>query len=208
MSAWSHAFAKKKLLMSFISLSLCGILIVFCKALSIHASSWIKLSLLFLPILLSSGFLLGLGVLLIRMHMHERKGLALDFRRLLTGSLDVALSTSYLSLPPVLVYLVLWILLGVFFLLREIPFLGPFFNAIFASGPFLLIFCSLLLCLLNISLLFFLAPAAAHQSIKRVILPINSIALSKQSHLLASFSLSRRCCQRSSWGVCSLLQQF
>jgi hypothetical protein len=58
--------------------------------------------------------------------------------------------------------------LGVFFLFKEIPLIGPFFNIVFVFGPFLLIFCSLLLCLANLCLLFFIAPAAAFQSIRKL----------------------------------------
>ncbi len=162
------SLTRRKLFLTFAALSLCGIFIVFCRALALETTPWISLSLLFLPILLSSALLLSLGVLLIRMYMHEMKGLTLSMGRLFTGSMDVMIGTSYLSMPPVLAYLVLWIVLGFFFLLREIPLIGPFMNVVLAFGPFLIIFCSILLCLLNLSLLFFIAPAAAHQSVKRL----------------------------------------
>ncbi|MDE3046468.1 MAG: hypothetical protein KGJ02_07480 [Verrucomicrobiota bacterium] len=188
LKAWASVFSKHKLLMSFIALSLCGILLVFCRALSIQASSWVGLSLLFLPILLSSGLLLSLGVLLVRIYSHETKGLVLKMGRLFAGSADVAIGTSYLSLPPLLIYLLLWIALGLFFLIKEIPLIGPFFNVILAFGPFLLIFCSLLLCLLNVGLLFFVAPAAAMQSAKRLHLA-QRIWQSLKLHPFASFVL-------------------
>lgn len=82
--------------------------------------------------------------------------------------MDLIIGTSYLSMLPVLAYLFLWMLLGVFFLLKEIPLLGDFFSVVFAFGPFLLIFGSLLLCLFNLALLFFVAPAAALQALTRV----------------------------------------
>lgn len=166
--AAAHSFARRKLLLTFSALALCGIFIVFCRAVALESSPWISMSLIFLPILLSSGFLLSLGVLLIRMYMHERKGLFLSLGRLFAGSFDVMIGTSYLSLPPVLLYLLLWIVLGFFLLLKEIPLIGPFFNVVLAFGPFLLIFSSMLLCLVNLGLLFFIAPAAAHQSVKRI----------------------------------------
>ncbi len=168
LNAWSLAFARRKLILCFFSLALCGILMVFCRALAKDAGSWMNLSLIFLPILLSSGFLLTLGVLLVRMYVREIKGLTLDLKKLFTGSLEIAISTSYLSFPPVIIYLVIWVLLGLFFLLKEIPMIGPFFNIVLAFGPFLLIFCCLLLCLLTVGLLFFVVPAVAHHSIKRL----------------------------------------
>jgi hypothetical protein len=39
---------------------------------------------------------------------------------------------------------------------------------VLAFGPFLLIVCLLVLCLANIGLLFFVVPAVAHQSVKRL----------------------------------------
>ena len=162
------SFSKKKCLLAFPTLVLCGILVVFCKALSHEASNWISLSLTFLPILLSSGLLLALGVLLIRIYIHESKQLSLSFKRLIGGSVDLMLGTTYLSVPPVLLYLCLWVVMGIFFLLQEIPGIGPFFAVVFSFAPFLLIFATLLLCIFNIGLLFFVAPAAAMQPLKRV----------------------------------------
>ncbi len=161
------SFSRKKIFLTFPILVLCGILTVFCRAVAYDATEWVAMSFAFLPILLSSGILLALGVLLIRIHMHEVKGLSLHFSRLMTASIDLMMGTSYLSIPPILVYLLLWIALGFFFLLKEIPGIGDFFSVVLAFGPFLLIFGSLLLCLFNLGLLFFVAPAAAFQSVRK-----------------------------------------
>lgn len=182
------SFSKKKMFLTFPVLVLCGILTVFCRAIAFEASDWVAMSLAFLPILLSSGILLALGVLLIRIHIHEVKGLSLGIRRLITGSLDLILGTSYLSLPPLLTYLFLWMALGIFFLLKEIPGIGDFFSVVLAFGPFLLIFGSLLLCLFNLGLLFFVAPAAAFQPFKRLSLA-KRVFGSFQGNLLSSIAL-------------------
>lgn len=178
------SFSKKKMLLAFPTLVLCGILAVFCKVVAVGASEWVAMSLAFLPILLSSGLLLGLGVLLIRIHIHETKGLSLSLSRLLSGSADLVMGTFYLSIPPVLAYLFLWIVLGLFFLLKEIPGIG----SIFAFGPFLLIFGSMLLCLFNLGLLFFVAPAAAFQPFKRSSLARRVLA-QFQGRMLSSAAL-------------------
>ncbi len=175
--AIAFSFSKKKLLLTFPILLLCGILTVFCRALAYERNDWVAMSFAFLPILLSSGVLLGLGVLLIRIHAHEVKHLSLSFRRLIAGSADLLLGTSYLTIPPLLVYLLLWMVLGIFFLLREIPGVGDFFTVVFAFGPFLLIFGSLLLCLFNLALLFFVAPAAALQPLRRESLAKRALGL-------------------------------
>jgi hypothetical protein len=182
------SFSKQKMMMTFPALVLCGVLSVFCRAVAFDASEWIAMSLAFLPILLSSGVLLALGVLLIRMHLHEVKGLSLDPRRLITGSIDMMMGTFYLSIPPVLVYLFLWMGLGFFFLLKEIPGIGRFFSVVFAFAPFLLIFGSLLLCLFNVGLLFFVAPATVIQSGRKLTIAKRLLALF-QGQLLRSIAL-------------------
>jgi hypothetical protein len=166
--AIAHSFSRKKWLLAFNALVVCGILIVFCRAIAFDASDWVAMSLTFLPILLSSGVLLSLGVLIARMHSHQVKQIALPLRRLLAGSMDIILGTLYLSLPSVLIYLLLWIVLGIFYLLCGLPNIGDFFSIVLAFAPFLLIFCSLLLCTFNLGLLFFVAPAVAIQSAKRL----------------------------------------
>ena len=160
--------SKKKLGLAFPTLVLCGILSIFCRAVSFESGEWISLSFAFLPILLSSGLLLALGVLLVRVHHHEAKQIALDFKKLIEGSMDLIIGISYLSLLPIVAYFFLWTLLGIFFLMQEIPLFGEAFSVIFAFGPFLLIFGSLLLCLFNLGLLFFVAPAAALQPLKKI----------------------------------------
>jgi hypothetical protein len=160
--------SRKKLALTFPVLVLCGILSIFCKAVSFESGEWVSMSLAFFPILFSSGIMLALGVLVIRMHHHEAKNLVLDFRKLIGGSIDLIVGISYLSILPILAYLFLWTLLGIFFLLQEVPVLGDFFSVIFSFGPFLLIFGSLLLCLFNLGLLFFVAPAAALQPLKNI----------------------------------------
>lgn len=182
------SFSKRKMLLTFSVLALCGVMTVFCRAVAHDASDWIAMSLAFLPILVSSGVLLALGVLLIRIHVHEIKGLHLSFKRLLSGSLDLIMGTSYLSIPPILAYLFLWMGLGIFYLLGEIPGIGSFFNVVLAFGPFLLVFGALLLCLFNLGLLFFVAPIAAMQSSKRISITKRLFAFF-QGQILTSFSL-------------------
>ncbi len=176
------------MMLAFPALILCGVLIVFCRAVAFDASDWIAMSLAFLPILLSSGILLALGVLLIRVHDHETRKLSLSLERLVTGSLDLVLGTAYLSIPTVLIYLCLWILMGIFFLFKEIPVIGDFFSIVFSFCPFLLIFSSLCLCLFNLGLLFFASPACALEPLKRISLAKRMLSV-LQTRLLTSLAL-------------------
>lgn len=152
------SFSKKKGLLVFPILVLCGTLCVFFKALALDAKGWISMSLIFLPILFTSGILLGLGVLLIRMYYHEVKDIPFSFRKIIKSSWQVVSGTVYLSVPSLILYFVLWIMLGIFVLLKEIPGIGSFIGIILAFGPYILILSSLLLCLFNVGLLFFVTP--------------------------------------------------
>jgi hypothetical protein len=166
--ALSLSFSKKKMVLTFPILVLCGILIVFCRAAAYEAGGWVAMSFLFLPILLSSGILLALGVLLIRIHSMEAKQLKVNLKELFITSMDLVVGALYLSILPILIYLCLWIFMGFFLLLQQIPGAGQFFGVVFSFGPFLLIFASLLLCLFNLGLLFFMTPAAALHSLTRI----------------------------------------
>ncbi len=178
------SISKKKLLLAFPAIVLCSLVAIVCGALGLHASEWMAMSLGFLAYLLSSGLLLTLGVLIIRLHHHESKQKSLPIKDLIYGSLDLLIGTSYLSIVPVLAYLFLWGCFGLFILLQKIPLLGNLFSILFAFGPFLLIFIALLLCMFNIALLFFVAPPIALQSLQKVSL------LRRLKHLLDQKFLS------------------
>lgn len=162
-------FIKKKLLLTFIILAFCGVLVVFFRGLSATASHWMVLSLTFLPIFLCTGVLLCTGIFLIRIYHDEIKGKLVSYRDVLTKSWEVIISASYFSIPIILSYLLLWICLGVFVLLGQIPGLGSFFTVILIFGPFLINFGSLLLCLVSLSMLFFIAPVIALKGLNRAL---------------------------------------
>jgi hypothetical protein len=165
--AIEHSFSLNRFLMTFLVLVVCGLLFVFCQSLTYHASPWLCLALRFLPIFLISGLLLALGVILTKMYTFQLQNMGVNLRRLLQSSMDLIIGISYLSLPPLLVFIVCWMFLGLFFLFKEIPGIGEFLSVIFSFGPFLLIFISFLLILVNVLLLFFIAPAATILSLRK-----------------------------------------
>lgn len=162
--ALRFSFSKKKLLFMFPVLVICGLMLVFCRALAVGAGQWVVLSLTFLPIFLSSGLLLAAGVVLARVYHHEVKMIPLSFKKILAQSWELLIGVSYLTLPLLLAYLFLWMLMGVFYLLKEIPALGDVLGVILSFGPFLLVLGSLLLSFFNFLLLFFATPHIALKS--------------------------------------------
>jgi len=162
--ALRFSFSKKKFLFMFPVLVICGLMLVFCRALAVNAGQWVVLSLTFLPIFLSSGLLLAAGVVLARIYHHEVKMIPLSFKKILSQSWELLIGVSYLTFPLLLAYLFLWMVMGVFYLLKEIPALGDVLGVIFAFGPFLLVLGSLILSFFNFFLLFFATPHIALKS--------------------------------------------
>lgn len=179
--ALRFSFSRKKIFFMFPVLLSCGVLIVFCRAVSFAANSWVSMSLAFMPVFLCTGVLLAAGVLLSRMYYHEIKGQAFHLRKLLSHSLQLIIGVSYLALPLILTYLLLWTFMGVFHLLSEIPGIGPFISVLLAFGPFLLVAASLGLSLVSLLILFFVTP---HVALK------NSVHLHIAEEIIERMSLS------------------
>lgn len=161
-------FDRKKLLLVFVVLALCGLLVVFFRGLSINAGQWILMSLTFLPFFLCAGVLLSMGIILIRIYHDEIKNKPINYSNILSKSWEMVIGASYFSIPIILSYLLLWILLGIFVMLKEIPTVGDIFAVILVFGPFLLNLGSLVLCLLNLAMLFFITPIVALKGLNRI----------------------------------------
>jgi hypothetical protein len=174
--AFKFSFSKKKFLTVFPVLILCGVLIIFCRILGYNSHNWISMSLIFLPIFLSSGILLALGTLLIRYFYHEAKNLKHSYTQIFASSIDLIIGTAYLSVPPILIYLLLWMVLGIFMLLKELPGVGEYMGVILAFAPFLIILSSILLVFLSLAILFFVTPMIALGPQGKVLLAKNLIA--------------------------------
>jgi len=95
---------------------------------------------------------------LIRSYHDEIKETESSFGKLFMRSWHAALSSAYVFMPIVLVFLSVWAMLGLFYLVREIPMLGDFFASILSTGPFLLHFVALALCAFSIYILFVVTP--------------------------------------------------
>lgn len=166
--AVAHTFNLKKLILVATILMMCGLLVIFFRGLAINAGQWISLSLNFLPVFLCAGVLLAAGIILTRIYHDEVKKKTVSYRTVFNRSWETMISASYLSIPIILSYILLWMLLGIFFLLNEVPGIGKFFSALLAFGPFLLNLGSLVLCLLSLSLLYFIAPLVALRGVNKI----------------------------------------
>lgn len=165
--AIATVFERSKWLLTFIILAISGLLVVFCRGLASQANTWIAMSLTFLPLFLCSGVLLSLGVVLIRGYHDEVKKKEVNYKKILASSWETLLGASYFTVPVILLYLMLWMLLGVFMLLQNIPAIGDLVSVILAFAPFLLNFATLLLCLFVVGTLFFITPIIALKGLSR-----------------------------------------
>lgn len=170
--AWSQSFDKRKLFLMFIILLLCGLLVVFFHGLSVGTNPWIKQSLTFLPFFLCAGVLLSTGIMLIRIYHDEVKEKPISYQEVFGKSWEIIIGSSYFSIPIILCYLLLWVLTGVFLLFEQTPIVGPIFSTILAFGPFILNLAAILLCIANITMLFFVTPILALKG-------LNGIKISK-----------------------------
>jgi hypothetical protein len=106
--------------------------------------------------------------MLIRIYHDEIKGKDINYTEIISKSWEVVIGASYFSIPIILSYLLLWIFLGIFVMLKQIPAVGDIFAVILVFGPFLLNLGSLVLCLLNLGMLFFVAPIIALKGLNRI----------------------------------------
>ncbi|MBS0629225.1 MAG: hypothetical protein JSS30_03245 [Verrucomicrobia bacterium] len=162
--SFSNCFSKKKLVLVFPVLVLCGLLAVICRTISFGSGQWMQMSMAFLPMFLCAGFLLALGLILVRIYHQEIKGGEVKVLTTIKECRDLIYGIPYLAVPIIFSYLVLWIVLGIFYLVRLIPHVGEVASAVFSFGPFLLVLGSLFLGCLSLLVLFYIAPAAALRS--------------------------------------------
>lgn len=165
-----YAFDRTKWLLTFAVLALSGVFVVFCRGLATHANPWMTLSLTFLPIFICAGILLAFGIVLIRAYHDQVKKKKVDYRAIFSKSWDEMLGAAYFTVPFMLIYLTLWMLLGLFLLLQSIPLIGDFFGVILAFAPFLLNFSTLLLALIVVATLFFVTPIIALKGLNRTLI--------------------------------------
>lgn len=163
-----HTLDLRKLLFAFAVLAAGGLLVLFFRAIAMHTGTLIALSLAFMPFFLCAALLLAAGIILVRAYHDAIKKKRVSYREIFARSWPLMMGASYFSIPIILGYLVLWMLLGLFNLLKEMPYIGDFFAVVLVFGPFLLNVGSLLLCVLNIAMLFFLTPIVALRGINRL----------------------------------------
>lgn len=155
--AFYFSFNKKKLLFSYPFVFLAGLVFIFFKSMISSANNWIFISKIFLPLFISFAIFFVLGTLLIKIHYHEVKKLGFSYRDILKKSSEI-LNTFYFSVPIIFVFLVLWIIFGIFVGIKNIPHIGSFIGVFLSIIPFLIILMAILLVIFSVGTLFFITP--------------------------------------------------
>jgi MFS family permease len=159
--AAAFTLQKKKLAFTSIVLFFSGLILLFGMAVGISLGPWLSMSLFFIPLFITLGALMGLGVLLIRSYHDEVKQKDSSIKSILLNSWAQMLGAIALFVPIVLGYLCLWVLMGLFLLCSEIPIIGPVFAVLFAFIPFIMNVVVLAVILFAVYLLFSLTPTFA-----------------------------------------------
>ena len=149
-------------------LCVCGLLVVLSHILAVSVNHWLNNSLIFFPTFLCAGIFMALGIPLIRIYHDEVKKKPFSYRTVLLHSWSLMSKVSVFVLPFLLAYLLLWIVLGLFYLVKEIPGAGELVGVIFSFGPFALILGSLVLSAGAMFLLFFITPMVSLKSVMKL----------------------------------------
>ncbi|MGD0664629.1 MAG: hypothetical protein ABSA17_02725 [Rhabdochlamydiaceae bacterium] len=158
------SLTRKKIFFILPILLFCGIIVVLSHTLWIGSNPWIRSSLAFIPGFICMALFLAAAVPLIRLYHDEVKQKPLSVNKTLKHSWKLMAGIGSLIVPILTAYLVLWFILGIFYLLKNIPATGEILGGLLSFGPFLLIAGSLLLLAISLTLIFFLSPVVALKS--------------------------------------------
>lgn len=159
-SIFNRALARtlniKKFLALFLLLIFAGLIFLFFQGASLYITSWLKIPFKCIPWFIVIGFLMVGGVLLCKMDFEDLK-----FEAPLASTWEIIVRASCFTFPLLLAFIIFWVLLGVFILLKTIPVLGVFLGIVLAFAPFLLNLAILLLFVAALGVLFYLSPSLA-----------------------------------------------
>ncbi|MDF2578176.1 MAG: Conserved putative rane protein [Chlamydiales bacterium] len=159
--ALKNCFNKEKYFLTCACLLVCGTIVAFCRGFAIAAGPWAEVGLSFLPFFICGCIWAPIGILLIRLYHDSVKNKETTITDTLIRSWQVMLNSSYLFLPLIIIHCMLWIILGLFFFIKSIPFIGEGISILLASGPFILILLMIVLSLVPLLALFFVVPVLA-----------------------------------------------
>ena len=100
---------------------------------------------------------------------------------------DFNIGSFTFSIPFIACFLVLWIVFGLFVVLKEIPHIGNFIGVLILIIPFLINLSSILLCIFSLAALFFVIPAMSLKKKKKLEL-VKDILKNFRKNIIANIS--------------------
>jgi hypothetical protein len=162
--AFKLSFVQQKIFLVTPFLVICSCIFTLCCGHSEEHLSWMRVHLLCLPLFMSLGLLLMVGLVVSRAYQQELEGLIFRVNDIIKDSMPLLQQLSYLAMSFLILYNVLWTLLGGYEIIRSIPLLGVLVETLFAYIPFLLLFSIGILGCLGILHLFCLPPLLVFRS--------------------------------------------
>lgn len=147
---------KRRLFFLFVTLFLCGTVVIFFRGLANIAEGWWGDTLTLFPLFFVLGLILSAQVVLVRLYIHGGGVVKTTWR-----SLDMMFKMATFSLPLILLFLTLWMVSGIFVLLRSIPYIGPTLGVVLSFAPFLINLAILALALGGTYISFVVCPTVA-----------------------------------------------
>ncbi|MCB1213102.1 MAG: hypothetical protein KDK40_02275, partial [Chlamydiia bacterium] len=98
----------------------------------------------------------------------EVKNQPFEILGLVKKSWQIVVGATYFSIPFILGYLLLWMLLGLFLLLASIPYFGMVFAVVLSFVPYLIQLAALVIVGVSLGMLFFFTPLMALTGIQRI----------------------------------------
>lgn len=159
--AINHTLVIKKLIIAFIALIACGLTWIFFVTLAQQEQLWAAIGMYFAGFFACIAGILVSGVFFVRLYYNEVKERKKAYRAVLKQSLP-EMGLAVCSVAPLLMaFIIMWLALGAFLLMGEIPVIGQFLIVVLAWGPFLLYTGMLVLGIFAVALLFLGAPVLA-----------------------------------------------
>jgi len=159
--AYLNTLSRQRCLWTTAIIALSQVPILFSFALGAAAPLWTDIGIKFSALYLSFGILLSFGIFLMRLYRSKQEFTMISYRDFGMGFWKAWLHACHLIIPILLLGMMLWVILGIFALIQEIPYAGPYLATFLSPGAFLATLSLLLLLVACGLLLYFATPFIA-----------------------------------------------
>jgi len=153
--ALEASLKKEKIFLAYPILLLTTLISVFVLAILDNAHDWVVFGAISVPVYLSIGLMGSLSVFIHRLYYHELKGETIDYKEIFKASMNRMWNGVFLALPLILTHVILWVLMGLFYLLQGVPYAGPIVAVLFSMLPFAFMMIMTILPLFAFFILFY-----------------------------------------------------